>query len=91
MTLSEVKEYLIPALNGLGMEETVYYAEQLDDLLGITAYRNYAQGRIKTYLTPEQRNLYRALAGPHAHTVLKMWRIRKGLENATEVEANSSD
>lgn len=84
MTLREVTDYLMPALRGLGMECTVDASDRLDVLLGFDPYQSYQH----IELTEEHKNLYRALAGPHAHTVLKMWRIKKGLEYATEVETN---
>lgn len=91
MTFNDIREYLTPALHGLGMESTVNGGRQLDILLGLDEYENYQSSMVDyavpRKLTLELQNLYRALAGPHAHTVLKMWRIKKGLEHeTTEVE-----
>lgn len=94
MTYDEVHEYLTPAMRGLGIENTISEGLRLDQELGIDAYGNYYHSeydRDYKTLTPELKNLYRALAGPHGRTVLKMWRIKKGLEHATEAEASCAD
>ncbi len=83
MTLDELRKYLLPALRGLGLQETIFNAEKLDEMLSVDWYKNYhhsKKGEIPPSLSEEAKTLYRGLAGPHAQTILKAYRIRKGLE-----------
>jgi hypothetical protein len=81
MNHEEVTIFLIPALKGLGKQVCVQEAEHLDSALGVAHYRNYYLNLNKEPAPEEYINLLRQLAGPHAHTILKAYRIKKGLEH----------
>lgn len=82
MTCEEIIELLVPALQGLGRASTVGQAKLLDQETGVDYYHQYSMSRsIEHVPLPEDyANLLRQLAGPHAHTILKAYRIKKGLE-----------
>jgi hypothetical protein len=83
MTTDEVIDLLSPALLGLGRRNVIADAEWLDDQLGVTHYRDYQFLHSADKPAPEDyKNLLRQLAGPHAHAILKAYRIKKGLEHA---------
>jgi hypothetical protein len=79
MTLEEIEKYLNPAcvrIIGLKMPYvTCGDADKLDDLLGLDYWSCH-----RTPMPEEIKQLYIKLAGPHGKTVLKAWRILKGLE-----------
>lgn len=81
MTFDECTKLLSPALLNLFGENTVGKANKLDSLLGVTHYADFCARNNAPPLPDEIRNLYIALAGPHAKTVLKIWQIRKGLND----------
>lgn len=82
MTYVEVLELLVPALQGLGRASTVDQAKLLDQETGVDYYHQYTTLRTMQHvpLPEDYANLLRQLAGPHAHTILKAYRIKKGLE-----------
>lgn len=55
---------------------------ELDKALGITEYRDFYVSRQEddTPLAEELKKLLLMLAGPHGKTILKAYRIRKGLK-----------
>ena len=82
MTHEEIVKYLNPACeNILGPLRSPYVsyddADKLDLLLGL----NYWSAHDPYQTLPEEiKQLYIKLAGPHGKTVLKAWRILKGLD-----------
>lgn len=82
MTYDDVIELLVPALQGLGRASTVGQAKLLDQETGVDYYHQYStlQPMRHVPLPEDYANLLRQLAGPHAHTILKAYRIKKGLE-----------
>ncbi len=56
--------------------------ESLDDLLGITEFNGYCnRPATEDYpMSSELRSLLLGLLGPYSETILKAYRIKKGLE-----------
>lgn len=56
--------------------------KELDKALGITEYHDFYRSRQEddTPLPEELKKLLLMLAGPHGKTILKVYRIRKGLK-----------
>lgn len=74
----------IPACENLfGKGHSFEWNKQLDDALGIdelqSVWGNDESPRFKP-MTEELKKLLELLAGPHGKTLLKAYRIRKGLE-----------
>lgn len=88
MTYEEYLEILAPALRNLRGEASVAGAYELDKLLGIDEFESYFRREKNEPVAPEIRNVYIALAGPHAQTVLKIWQIKKGLNADGTPKAN---
>lgn len=77
MTSQELIDYWIPACMGLGVA-----ASRLDGALGIDEYVKYTSSTAinDRHMSSELRILLIKLAGPHGKTILRAFRIRKGLE-----------
>lgn len=88
MTSGECIEILTPALRNLRGRASVADAIELDRLLGVDEYGSYFRREKNEPMAPEIRNVYIALAGPHAQTVLKIWQIKKGLNADGTPKAN---
>lgn len=94
MTENELTEYYIPALekclniNLKNIKRVKYLGEQsdvllhFDKLLGITEYEKYRSttASLDEPLPEPLKELLIKLAGPHGKTILKAYRIKKGLE-----------
>ncbi len=84
MTHQELRDYLIPACKKVIKDYSPYVsvvdAEELDRLLGLKTYHDYCLNDGRKPLPEEVRQLYIKLAGPHGRTILKAWRILKGLD-----------
>lgn len=75
MISGEMDTYWIPAARNLGLN----YWSELDNALGVDEYR---VGRPFSHepLPQDLKKLLVMLAGPHGKTILKAYRIQKGLE-----------
>ncbi len=85
MTSEELGKYYIPAIKmvvpSYNSYATVADAEELDRLLGTSIYQEWVANRPGRHPLPEElKQLYIKLSGPHGRTVLKAWRILKGLD-----------
>lgn len=83
MTGDEIVKYLNPAIIRILNAEyaTITGAIALEKLLGITDYSDYYNGIVnREPMSEELKKLLVMLASPHGKTILKMYRIRKGLE-----------
>lgn len=81
MNRKDVEKYWIPACARL-LSEEMYDKHKLDELLGINEYGRYMnRAHAEDYPMSESlQQLLRSLAGPHGKTLLKVYRIKKGLE-----------
>ncbi len=92
MTGEELQELWLPAAQRLFGEAKVgastsfnnyaLHGKKLDKLLGIDDYHIFilCPSYKDTESSEDLKKLLRALAGPHGKTILKMYRIQKGLE-----------
>lgn len=84
MTVSDLYNYYVPASRSLFGYNPVMSVSLalLDQALGIAAYATYMRTEYvnDSPLDEEIRQLLIKLAGPHGKTILKAYRIRKGLE-----------
>ncbi len=92
MNAKDYANYWVPACKNLfdermyrlgdGQEEIYSWASQLETALGIGNLTAYWQrtAREDYPMSTELRELLTKLAGPHGKTVLKTYRIQKGLE-----------
>lgn len=78
MTTEELTDYWIPACMGLGWVAP----SRLDGALGIDEYAKFMANTAinDRHMSSELRILLIKLAGPHGKTILRAFRIRKGLE-----------
>jgi hypothetical protein len=89
MTFKDVTAYMVPALENLFGENTWMAAEQLDHLLGRNEYHELINDCNSPHLADVEvgcpidegyKQELLMLTGPNAHAILKIIRIRKGLE-----------
>ncbi len=84
MKVDEYVNLLMPTLRNLGMSETMWDAQKLERLLGRhDDPTGYTLGHVSLLqpINDSYRRELIALNGPHAKTVLKIIRIKKGLAN----------
>lgn len=86
MNMDDSSDYWWPAAEALipVLKKPSYnQAEMLDDLLGVTMFADYCKRRSEEDfpLSEEWKVLLTALAGPYGQTILKAYRIKKGLES----------
>lgn len=83
MNRDNLHEYWIPACENLFKNTNTSGKHHLDSALGTNEYEKYLQRRdSQDYeMCEELKHLLAMLAGPHGHTVLKIYRLRKGLES----------
>lgn len=79
MTPTEMRELWVPAKRALKIDSF-----ELEAALGIEVWSNFTQNspvvRPDPPLSEELALVLRQLAGPHGPTILKAYRIKKGLE-----------
>lgn len=90
MTSQEAQKYWYPVVHVLygkidifTAAETIYSKyHRLDEELGIKEYSKYINrpSAADYPMSDELKNLLTLLIGPHGKTILKMYRIKKGLE-----------
>lgn len=87
MTSWDIRNYWRPAaiaLFGLSFDSAENEAKlyHLDEMLGIKEYSKYMRRPVtQDYpMSDELKNLLMLLVGPHGKTILKVYRIKKGLE-----------
>ena len=76
-------QYWWPAVaNIIDSDLYAHKAKLLDKALGVTIYSDYMSRpeHMDYPLSDEMKELLVKLAGPHGRTVLRAYRIRKGLE-----------
>lgn len=76
MTYEELAKYWVPAADNLGVLH-----HRLDNILGVDEWCVGLELSGKP-LPEDLRNLLVMLTGLHAYAILKMYRIKKGLEKA---------
>lgn len=87
MTSDEYDLLWIPACRSLGLIPNNKGrwigkgSDILDDLLGVTEFKNWLPRPLlgETPMQQDLKNLLRGLSGPHALTILRAYRIKKGL------------
>lgn len=90
MIYEELDFYLEAAMNVMDVPNSVLRPDgwnqlvELDKALGITEYREFfpRPASLDKPMNEELKKLLVLLAGPHGKTILKVYRIRKGLEGA---------
>lgn len=82
MTHADLCKYWIPAADSLFRDARTGGLFKLEKLLGSDEFTVYRGRRPyeDTSSTDEVKNLLVMLTGPHAKTVLQMYRIRRGLK-----------
>ena len=89
MRSKEVADFWIPAMErifstGSNFWRTVDNAHQLDRALGVMDYHDFWISKLpdedKPLLSEDLKRVLIMLAGPHSKSVLKAYRIVKGLE-----------
>lgn len=73
------RDYWLPAAENLFT--TPDACSRLDYALGMAEYHSYCRTKSKydVEMSNELKNLLRLLAGEHGQTILKMYRIKRGL------------
>lgn len=76
-----IKNILGKDLNNLPAEEGWEVCQHFDDLLGIRLWSNYkgTLSALREPLPDEWREFFLKLCSPHGKTILKMYRIKRGL------------
>lgn len=85
---AEVIKYWLPAVGNLldkpSNHVLVSDCHELDQLLGVDFYRKFKTAhdlKEAPVMNAKLKRLLTALAGPHGKTLLKAYRIKKGLEH----------
>lgn len=83
MTLLELYELWLPVCVKLFGGETQEDRKLLDELLGVKEFDRYLQNKFHYEDVPmseDVKSILVMILGPHGETMVKVWRIRKGLD-----------